>query len=172
MMKKTLKTIIATTVSMLLLGATTVLSAGAVSIDVEDVTLNQVTNDKIPVKVLVSGNTTGLSMFSFVVNYDGRLDVSNDDVYFNSRTQMAAVATVQSSTAKVAVAGARTGVYTAGNFELFTIEFTLPEDAESGDVYPISFQNFSTLASFSFGSVANPISASNLGSSSGFIKIQ
>lgn len=171
MMKKTLKTTIATIASMALIGATTVLSAGAVSIDIEDITLDKVTTEKIPVKVLVSGNTTGVNLFSFVVNYDGDLVIANEDIFFNSRTKLASEAMLQTASSQIAVSGAGSAIYTAENFELFTMEFTLPEGAKPGDRYPITFQDFSTLSKFSFGSSEIPVAAGALVSSGGFIEI-
>ncbi len=173
MMKKTLKTTIATIASMALIGATTVLSAGAVSIDIQDVTLPTVpTNKVVPVEVYVK-DSTGFNLMSLVVNHDvklvpGRISTRS----FNADIPLdAASGTPEAATGKLALSAAGSEVFNDANFTLMTINFTIPEDAKPGDRFDIGFQDFSTLSKFSFGSSTTPIAAGALVSSGGFIEI-
>lgn len=173
MMRKTLKTTIATIASMALIGATTVLSAGAVSIDIQDVTLPEVpTNKVVPVEVYVK-DSTGFNLMSLVVNHDvklvpGRISTRS----FNADIPLdAAAGTPEASTGKLALSAAGAEIFNEANFTLMTINFTIPEDAKPGDRYPITFQDFSSLAKFSFGSSTTPIAAGALVASGGFIEI-
>jgi len=173
MMRKTLKTTIATIASMALIGATTVLSAGAVSIDIQDVTLPEVpTNKVVPVEVYVK-DSTGFNLMSLVVDHDTKLVPGRiSSRSFNEAIPLdAAAGTPDAAAGKIALSAAGAEIFNEANFTLMTINFTIPEDAKPGDRYPITFQDFSSLAKFSFGSSTTPIAAGALVASGGFIEI-
>lgn len=173
MMRKTLKTTIATIASMALIGATTVLSAGAVSIDIQDVTLPEVpTNKVVPVEVYVK-DSTGFNLMSLVVDHDTKLVPGRiSSRSFNEAIPLdAAAGTPDSAAGKIALSAAGAEIFNEANFTLMTINFTIPEDAKPGDRFEIGFQDFSSLAKFSFGSSTTPIADTALVASGGFIEI-
>jgi|GEM_PF-3599383 len=171
MMKKTLKTTIATIASMALIGATTVLSAGAVSIDIEDVTLPTVpTNRVVPVNVYVK-DSTGFNLMSLVIDHDSKLVPSRIAARDFGAPVDVAAGTIDATQSKIALSAASAEIFRDTNFTLLTINFTIPEGAKAGDRYPITFQDFSSLPKFSFGSSEIPVAASALVASGGFIEI-
>lgn len=171
MMKKTLKTTIATIASMALIGATTVLSAGAVSIDIQDVTLPEVpTNKVVPVEVYVK-DSTGFNLMSLVIDHDSKLVPSRIAARDFGAPVDVAAGTIDATQSKIALSAASAEIFRDTNFTLLTINFTIPEDAKPGDRFDIGFQDFSSLPKFSFGSSEIPVADTALVASGGFIEI-
>lgn len=135
-MKKALAVLATATVAMSAM-AVTVSAEGGATIEVAKVEVEVGTTDVVPVALTITGNEAGYASAGFVINYDPNLTWAADSEQGDGSKGLTLVEAADEANYALAEAFAGSKLCT-NDGDVITMYFTIPEDAQEGDEYPIT----------------------------------